>query len=689
MARGIKKNFSGGEVAYTVASRDELARYSSSCILMQNFVAQLTGGGRFRSGTKYVGAALGDGIMIPFEFNSEEEDMYQLVFTNLKLRFVQDDGFVIDGTPVEIASPYTLAQLPEVTYDQIGDTMYLAHTSHPPYKLVRTSHVSWTLTAVTFGAKLAAPIGLGLVWNGPTGSYQQSYRVTAVNAAGEESLKSNTQALANVNEPGWWVDTNTVDLSWTGVDGAESYSVYKKYQGYFGFIGIAEFNSFIDANYLADISLVPPIENLPFDDDNYPGAVAFHQQRLWFAGSNDNPATFNASQTANFENFNKSTPSRADDALEFTLASGRIDQIKWLTPFNDLLIGTVGAEVRVLAPDGGAVTPTNIDAKPQSFNGSGKVGPLIVGSSVLHVQRQGSTVRDLFYSLEKEGYVGNNLSVLADHLFDGHSIVSWAYQQTPDSVVWAVRDDGILIAMTYLREHEIWGWHRHTTDGNFKWVSVIGGDDEDRIYFMIERVIDGSTVYYIEKLMPKWRESDTIENAFYVDSGLSFVRTAIPEVPELDHLEGKSVVGLADGSPFSGLTVTSGSITLAKAASKVHVGLGYTGYLAPLPFELETQAGSSQGIPRGFGEISLRLHESVGGKIGVGTIEDTVDDIEFDDLQYTPENWGEAIAPFTGIKSLSSPEGYDAGLTVYVSQDQPLPLNVLSIITDVEIEMEE
>ena len=118
MTRGIKKNFSGGEVAYTVASRDDLARYASSCILMQNFIVQLTGGGRFRPGTKYVDEALGDGVLIPFEFNSEEEDIYQLAFTDLKLRFIQDDGYVLDGvTIVEIASPTVRTVASRITMD--------------------------------------------------------------------------------------------------------------------------------------------------------------------------------------------------------------------------------------------------------------------------------------------------------------------------------------------------------------------------------------------------------------------------------------------------------------------------------------------------------------------------------------------------------------------------------------------
>ena len=684
--RGIKRNFTGGEVAQTISSRDDLAKYQASCAKMTNFVAQLHGGARYREGFRFIDEALGQAVLIPFEFNTDEEDMYVLVFTDLKLRIIQDDGYVLNvTTPVEVVTPYTATELPQIRYAQSGDVMYLVHPNHPPQKLVRTSHTSWTLSAVSFTSSIDAPASPSATWVGASGgTITQNYKITAVTDAGEESVASAVAGAANAFPSSEWVSGDHIDVSWTAVTGAAEYNIYKESSGYFGLVGVSTTTSWRDDNFDPDTQLTPPEANNPFTGTNYPSNAAFHQQRLWFGGPDENPQTFYASQTANFENFNKSRPAKDDDSLEFTLASGKINQIKWLAPFGDLLIGTAGAEFQVTGASEGAITPVNIDAKPQSFWGSGDLNPLIVGNSILHVQRQGGKVRDLFYSLEKDGYAGNDLSVLANHLFDGYSIVSWAYQQSPDSVLWAVRNDGKLLAMTYLKEHEIWGWHVHETEGEFEWVAVIGGDIEDRVYVSVKRTINGSDVRYIEKKMPKWRAADGVENAFYVDSGLTYKGAATSVISGLDHLEGQTVSVLADGSPIVGLVVSGGSITLPAEASLVHVGLPYTGALAPLPFEVDEQGGTSQGLIRGFGLVTLRLYETCGGKAGAGSSTADISDLEFDELIYEADNWGEAITPFTGIKELALPGGFGPDHTIFIVQDKPLPFNIQALIAEVD-----
>lgn len=88
------------------------------------------------------------------------------------------------------------------------------------------------------------------------------------------------------------------------------------------------------------------------------------------------------------------------------VASGSIDAIQWLASFGELLIGTSGAEYKA-SGDSGVITPKNVSITAQSYWGSsGGLTPLIIGNSVMHVQRHGARVRDLFYSLEKDGLRG-------------------------------------------------------------------------------------------------------------------------------------------------------------------------------------------------------------------------------------------------------------------------------------------
>ena len=690
MPRGIKRNFTGGEVVQSIVSRDDLAKYATSCAYMRNFIAQVHGSAMFRPGTQFVGESLGgDTVMLPFEFNTEQEDQYILVLTDRKLQIVQDSGFVVDGLDarITVTTPYLATELEQVRAAQNGDTIYLVHRNHPIQKLSRFSHTSWTLAPVSFDPVIAPPVGgMSGTMYGTTGSFEQRYVITSVDVDGRESIGSNHIAVTNCRPSSAWEQGNYVRLQWSAVAGASQYNIYKDAQGRYAFIGVTSTLNYEDHNYVGDVEVTPPLANNPFVSGNYPGAVCFHQQRLVLGGTNSKPSTFYQSRTGDFENFTKSNPTKDDDMLEFTLASGKVDQIKWVAPFADLMVGTAGSEIRVTGRDGGGtITPVSVDAKPQSYWGSGEVPPIVIGNSILHVRRQGGAVRDLFYSLEKDGYAGNDLSILATHLFDGHSIRSWSYQQTPDSIIWCVRDDGVLLGMTYLKEHEIWGWHVHTTQGEFEAVCTIDGPKEDRTYVVVKRVINGQTLRWVELITPKWRESDGIENAFFVDAGLQYNGTPVTTLLNLDHLEGETVSVLADGSVYTSRVVTGGQITLDNPASTVIVGLPYSGVLTPLPFEAEGPEGTTQGKLRGFGKITLRLKDSRGGKVGTGSVFDHPDDILYEPLEYLQENWDEPVQPYTGVKEIHPATDISVEETIFIKQDSPLPFNVMSIVAEVDI----
>jgi len=678
MLRAIKRSFTGGEVSPTIEVRDDYAKFASACRKMENFTAQLHGSARFRDGTKFVAELPSSGALKPFVFNTEAEDIYVLVFTDFELRFCQGEGLVEDtGVVVSIVTPYAAADTERIDYTQLGDKVYLAHAGYAFQELARSSHTSWAISAFSAATAIDAPANPTATWSGAAGSTTIEYVIAAVSDAGEISLASAVASVATGQPSSEWVAGNSTSLAWDVVADADEYYIYKSEAGMFGLIGIASTNAFVDQNYVPDTADGPQVSASPFATA-YPACVALFQQRLVAGGANSEPRTFHGSQTGFYNNFNHCKPLKDDDAYEHTLASGSVDRITWIMPFGDLLIGTAGAEHLVQGQNGGAVT-SNATAKPQSYWGSAAVKPIVVGNSVIHVQRQGSRVRDLFYSLEKDGYAGNDLSLLANHLFDGHTIVSWAYQQEPDSTIWAVRDDGILLGLTYLKEHDIWGWHVHETEGLFKSVCVVPGDGEDRVYFIVDRTVGGLTKHYLEVMVEKWRGDDGIKNAFFVDCGLTYDGAATTTISGLDHLIGLGVVALADGTPVYDLTVSvTGTVTLPFAAELVHVGLPYTGVLAPLPFETGETGNTAQAAMRGFGEVIVRLLDTVGGKVGPT-------EAKADPLRFTPESYDTPIKPFTGDKPIIMAAATGRDLTVYVVQESPLPMTVRAIVANVEI----
>jgi hypothetical protein len=256
-----------------------------------------------------------------------------------------------------------------------------------------------------------------------------------------------------------------------------------------------------------------------------------------------------------------------------------------------------------------------------------------------------------------------------------------AYQQRPNRVVWCVRSDGTLLGMTYMREHEVVAWHKHSTgaSGKVESVAVIPGDDgEDELWMVVKRTINEADVRYIERLATSFT-GDDLSDAFFVDSGLSYDGAATTSVSGLDHLEGETVSVLADGSPQADRVVASGAITLDSSSTKVHVGLGYNSDLVTMP--LESVKYSASGRQQRIISLVVQLYKTIALQAGA-SLDDLYDIFFRDNLDPV----GEPLDPFTGKKELNVTDGYNKTKQIAIRQSQPLPLTVTSFIADIEVD---
>lgn len=694
MTRVAFRNFTGGEVTPTLSARYDLQKFGSFLQCCENFIPNLHGDIERRPGMRFIADLGGKSVLIPFQFNTEPENNYVLIFREGSITVAGADGLLAG---VSIKNPYTLDDVYALSTAQAGDIVYLAHKNYALRKLTRSGTApdyAWALEEVTLNQSINAPAAPTVAFVRDNGddtaplNYTLRYVVTAVDADGVESVASAVGA-ATGKYPTDWVVGNHVNLSWAAVDGAEEYNIYRESAGYYGFIGVSRGTSFQDQNFEPDTAITPKEDWNPFEDGNNPATVAFHQQRLVLGGTKDDPASFFMSRTGDYENFRKSRPLQDDDPVEYMLASGSIDEIRWMASFGDLLIGTSGAEYKATS-SGAAITSSDVQISVQSYWGSSGLSPLIIGQSVMHCQRSGSHVRDLYYSWESDGYAGNDLSLLAPQLVESHHIMQWAFQQSPGSNIWAVRDDGVLLCLTYMKEQNVYGWSRHVTQGKVLSVAVISGRQEDVVMLVVEREVGGVKKYFLERLAGRFRDTDGIEDAFYVDCGVtSRQETAADIVGGLTHLEGADVVALADGSPVEGLMVTDGAVTLPYAAKVVTVGLNYVSALSPLPLETDTQQGATLGKRRAYGKCVLRLYRSVGGKYAATEPGDLFDVEGWKgrtayDLPFLPEKYGEACQPFSGNIEISLPSGQDADTSLWLMQDRPMPFRVVAIMADVD-----
>lgn len=409
-------------------------------------------------------------------------------------------------------------------------------------------------------------------------------------------------------------------------------------------------------------------------EKGYPSATGFYEDRLVFAGSKGFPQTFWTSKTGDYYNFGTSIPSADDDGITATLNGGQMNGIKAIIAFGEMLLLTAGGEFKV-SGGGKAITGSNVLSQPQEYRGVSDVNPVTIGSRIIYVQHQGNIIRDLAYSYDVDKYTGDDLNLLASHLFEGHKIISMTYQQIPNSIVWCVRDDGLLLGLTYIKEQDIYAWHQHTTAGG-KFVSVcnIGGSTEDKLYAVIER----GGQYYVE-IMESRDKSANVEDQFFVDSGITYEGEPTDEISGLEHLEGYTVAILADGNVLPQQTVENGKVLLGNKYKKVHVGLPIDAEIKTLPIDFTAQDGTYLSRKKRIATVTLLLKDSRGGLFGMK-------ENELNEFKWrSNEAYGEPISLQTGkFKVTIKAATYDETQQIIIKQPDPLPMTVLSLIPEIE-----
>ena len=499
---------------------------------------------------------------------------------------------------------------------------------------------------------------------------------------------------------------------------------------------------------------------------NYPRTIGFFEGRLVFASTPLEPERFDASVSGDWGDFaptQRSDGAVADDsALSYQLGGANdVQVIRWVATLRNLILGTTGGIWLVQASSQNeAVTPTNINLPRSSAFGCAAVQPVTAFNSVIYVSRTGKKILAAGYSQGSEDYVTEDLTIMAEHV-TGAGIDFLEYQQEPHSVVWALRSDGELAAMTYERGQKVHGWHRHVIGGSFgsgnavvESVAVIPApnEDHDQVWLIVKRTVNGATVRHIEFMEQDFSDTDDIDSAFYLDSGLSLNRTGASGVKDisgatvadpvvitatshgfsdgntvrithvkgmtelngksftvanktthtfelsgvdgsgytawaedgevrkevtaisgLDHLEGETVQVLADGAVHPDVTVASGAITLASAASEVHIGYSYNADVQTVPFESQDRRGSTVGRTKRPTHAAVRLHRTLG--ILHGPDSSNLTRVPFrsagDPMDAPPPL-------FTGLKELTLAHGHGTEPVLYLRQADPLPAMILS-----------
>jgi len=566
-------------------------------------------------------------------------------------------------------------------FEQSADVLTVCHPDYAPQNISRVAETNWTVTAVNFGTSVAIPTGVGSATQGTaSGSNNKTYRyiVTAVDDNDDESTASaSTTITMNAQNTTWGAR-----ITWTDPGGIPYWNVYKELSygsQVYGWIGEAVNNAFDDFNLGPDMAITPPLSNNPFGGaDDYPGAIAYHQERRGYGGSNNNPTTFWLSKTALYENMRYSRPLRDDDSFNKTLNARRLNRIEHMLSHKELLLFTSGGEF-VANAAGEVLTPSDVSFKKEGGRGSGPLAPQVVGESVLYIQARGTRVRDLNFQWEDQGYSGDDLTILARHLFEGKSLVDWCYQEEPYSLGWVARSDGTLLCLTYLREHRVFGWTQcHLADaGKVKSLAAIPEGTRDAVYLVAERVVNSVTKLFIERMADPVVAD--LEDYVGLDCSLEYDGAATDSITGMWHLESETVWVLVNGAVYRDLVVTDGTVTLppGTACTRAIIGLQYNCDIQTL--EVSAQGRTVQGRKKSVAVVTLRVKDAKG--LQAGRDAETLHEFP----ERTPA-MGYGMVPLSsGTQQFAVEPSWTETGQVYIRQENPVPSTILAITPELAI----
>jgi len=658
------------------------------------------------------------------EINNREFTVANVTTNTFELSGVDGSGFsafVSGGTVgkiVEVTTTYSVDDIFEINHVQSADVLYLAHKDHEPAKLTRTTATSFTLTDIDFidgpwldenttsttmyasaatGTGITITASADVFSSDDVGRYIRFREILEIEHdewAASTSYANNAtvrfnghvykQVTGSTETSG---NTAPVHLSGTETYGNIDWEYLHDADGNVritAFTSATVVTASVGEDQYGNSRLPDSVVGLAnantrwslgaFDgDQGFPRAVAFYEERLYFAGTPGQPQTIFGSVTADFENM---TPGTLDDsAINITIASDQVNVIKHMIPGRFLQVLTTSSEFTLSGGTTGPVTPTNVSVLRETTFGSSDVRPLRAGASTILIQKGQEKVKEITFDLDTDGLVGRDLTILAEHLARG-GLTDMVWQQEPELVLWFVRSDGTLVGLSYDPANNTIGWHQHPLGGTgtVESITAIPSGAEDQVYLSVKRTINSATVRHIVYMKPVYFGTD-VSDAFYVDSGLTYDSTATDTISGLNHLEGETVQILADGSAHADKAVSGGSVTLDRNASTVHVGYSYTSLVETLRIEAGADDGVSQGKIKRIHGVTVRFIDTVGAEVGPDT--SNLDRIPFRDSSMAMDT---AVPMFDGDKEIFFPSSYETDARAVVRQTQPLPMTVLAIM---------
>ena len=346
------------------------------------------------------------------------------------------------------------------------------------------------------------------------------------------------------------------------------------------------------------------------DTTGWPEHGVVKDQRLWLFLDNRGFASV-AGDLHNFDRLNEFGEVSNDMAISFQLDEPH--PVQWASADGELFIGTNKAEYVIRAASATqGIGPMNFEVKRQTRHGSAAIKPIELGGTPIMLQRNG---RKLLHLVEDTygRYTPVDLTRYADHITSS-PVKGLCWQKEPLQLIWAFREDGMLICADYMPDESVLGWVRRPLGGDLlaRSICTITSPDgrREQLWCAAERE-DGR---WFILLLPPWREAGTTQRPYLMsDAGLTYSGDPIDEL-FLPHLAGEEVEVVGDGQWLGTFTAEAGTgrIPLDEAVSSASAGLPFDAYFTLVPQEAGGDNGPAQGKMQRTGRVVLRVQESLG-----------------------------------------------------------------------------
>lgn len=717
----VQTNFSSGEVDPLLRMRVDTGAYQNGAATLRNCSLLNTGGVSRRAGTRYLATLPTDSRLLPFEFSSSER--YVFALSNNRLDVFSTSGTLL--TTITSGVPWTGAQLRQISYTQAADVMILCHPSWAPRVVRRTGASSFTISAFAFDTSLdgnkiyqpyykfaddavtisvSAVSGTGVTITASSAVFTSSYVGTIIRWKDVEilitaftnsttlvgNIKGTLEGSLDINPLRTKHSSDVVEVTHALHGFATGQSV--TISGANGFAGItfAQINgtfsiTVIDDNHYsyatghnANASEDGGGPSVKFTSsttatrdwseqtysavNGYPGAVAFHESRLWFGGSSAVPDGLWASKIGLFFNFDVGE-GLDDESIQITIGSEDISNVKHIVSNRDLQIFSASGEFFVPRSSTQAVTPTSIRISRQTPFGSSDVTPLPFDGATLFVQGSGKSVREFVYNDSANGYASTDITLLSSHLINSPIDMAVLYGSTVRGEQYAlvVNNDGTMAVFNSARSENVAGWTTWefgTKSINlFRSVCTLGG----LVFVAVQR----NLTYTLELLSDA--EALTVDSAVSLTGSSSTTWT-------LGAYYANTEVDVVSSNMYLGKFTANGSgvITLPDPVTRVTAGFTYPVEITTLPVHLQLPTGSLLGMPKRINRVLVGLNSTLSCVVSNNRLL----------LRQVTDDLSVAPALFTGIKEFFL-LGYNREAKVTITQDEPLPLRVLGMNMEV------